>query len=62
MFLPVLKYFLGGLMFEHRHSLKEMGMLFALDGERGESADSYIPIVNEFFHVFLAKLSGLPPE
>ena len=49
-------------MFEHRHSLKEMGMLFALDGERGESADSYIPVVNEFFDEFLAKLSGGSPE
>ena len=43
-FLSVLKSLLGG-----RRNVEGMGILFALDGERGgESADSFIPMVSEF--------------
>ena len=57
-FPPVLKSLLGG-----RRNLEGMGMLFALDGERGgESADSFIPVVSEFLDVFPLELPGLPPE
>ena len=55
---PVLKSLLGG-----RRNVEGMGMLFALDGERGgESADSFIPVVSEFLDVFPPELPGLPPE
>ena len=55
---PVFKSLLGG-----RHSVEEMGMLFALDGEmRGESADSFIPVVSEFLDVFPPELPKLPLE
>ena len=40
-----------------------MGILFALDGEmKGESADSFIPVVSELLDVFSPELPGLPPE
>ena len=54
----VLKSLLGG-----HHNLEGMKMLFALDGvSGGESADSYIPVVREFFDVFTPELPELPPE
>ena len=57
-FPPMLKSLLGG-----HCNLEGMGMLFALDGEiRGESADSFIPVVSEFLDVFPPELPGLPPE
>ena len=58
MFLPVLKSLLGG-----RRNVEGIGMLFALDGEmRGESADSFIPVVSEFLDVFPPELPKLPLE
>ena len=44
-------------------NLEGMGMLFALDEEsEGESAVSYIPLVNKFLDVFPLEHLGLSPE
>ena len=57
-FPPVLKSLSGGC-----RNLEGMGMLSALDGERGgESADSFILVVSEFLDVFPPELPRLPLE